>query len=120
MEEHPIKLWHDALLSGEYPQGKGYLNKNDKYCCLGVACEVAIKNGIKLKKGSFNGRISYNSSFYGWPIEIKRWLSYKKRGLIDEKGKHEHPIDLNDIKEYTFKQIAAAIKRTYPEHFPEE
>ena len=43
------KLWIEALRSGEYEQGYGVLRDiNDNYCCLGVACEVAIKNGLNL------------------------------------------------------------------------
>lgn len=34
------KLWIQALRSGEFAQGVGYLNSGDTYCCLGVACEV--------------------------------------------------------------------------------
>lgn len=35
-----------ALRSGEYPQGRGALRWNDTYCCLGVACEVAVRHGV--------------------------------------------------------------------------
>ena len=45
-----IQKWVDGLLSGEYEQGRGKLNKDGKFCCLGVACEVAIKNGLNLSK----------------------------------------------------------------------
>jgi hypothetical protein len=34
------KKWVAALRSGEYKQGIGYLKRNDRYCCLGVAREV--------------------------------------------------------------------------------
>ena len=34
------KLWTNALRSGEYQQGKGRLKHDDKYCCLGVLCEL--------------------------------------------------------------------------------
>jgi hypothetical protein len=39
-----IRLWVDALRSGEYEQGKNYLLSPDgkqRYCCLGVACEIS-------------------------------------------------------------------------------
>ena len=33
--------WINALKSGEYKQGKGVLNRNNKeFCCLGVLCEL--------------------------------------------------------------------------------
>ena len=34
--------WLDALRNGKYKQGESYLrNRDNKYCCLGVLCEVA-------------------------------------------------------------------------------
>ena len=34
------KKWVAALRSGEYEQGQGYLQKDGKFCCLGVLCHV--------------------------------------------------------------------------------
>lgn len=34
------KAWVAALRSGKYQQGRDYLCKDNRYCCLGVACEV--------------------------------------------------------------------------------
>lgn len=33
--------WIAALRSGEYKQGNGRLRDGDKYCCLGVLCDVS-------------------------------------------------------------------------------
>lgn len=33
--------WLAALRSGDYEQGTGRLAEDGKFCCLGVACEVA-------------------------------------------------------------------------------
>jgi hypothetical protein len=38
--------WIDALLSGKYQQGKGYLQNEGKFCCLGVLCELAVNAKI--------------------------------------------------------------------------
>ena len=35
--------WLKALRSGEYKQGRESLRKDDKYCCLGVLCDIAPK-----------------------------------------------------------------------------
>lgn len=32
--------WVDALRSGKYTQGHGYLLKDSKFCCLGVLLEI--------------------------------------------------------------------------------
>lgn len=44
------KLLTDALRSGEYRQGRNRLRRHrdgepDGFCCLGVACDVYLKNG---------------------------------------------------------------------------
>lgn len=41
--------WIAALRSGEYKQGKFYLEHNGGYCCLGVACKIA---GAEAKSGT--------------------------------------------------------------------
>lgn len=47
-------MWVEALRSGEFEQGVGKLKDGDgKYCCLGVACEVAIRNGLYLTVEDF-------------------------------------------------------------------
>ena len=33
--------WLQALESGNYKRGTGVLRNNDKFCCLGVACDVS-------------------------------------------------------------------------------
>lgn len=33
--------WLDALRSGKYQQGHNTLHPTDKFCCLGVLCDVA-------------------------------------------------------------------------------
>lgn len=57
------RKWVEALRSGRFQQGVGYLRKNDvvydvhdpfgvpptpvsRYCCLGVLCELAVEEGI--------------------------------------------------------------------------
>lgn len=39
--------WTTALRSGEYEQGTGMLRSaDDKFCCLGVLCDLAVQNGV--------------------------------------------------------------------------
>ena len=49
MNKQVKKLWMDALKSGKYEQGKGRLRRNmlgaqDRYCCLGVLCDLSISH----------------------------------------------------------------------------
>jgi hypothetical protein len=38
--------WVEALRSGRYKQATGALKKEDGYCCLGVACDLAAQDGV--------------------------------------------------------------------------
>jgi hypothetical protein len=38
--------WTKALRSGDYEQGEGVLRRGDRFCCLGVLCDLAVKAGI--------------------------------------------------------------------------
>ena len=41
--------WLEALRSGEYEQGRDYLNHDGNFCCLGVLCDLAVKAGVKVE-----------------------------------------------------------------------
>ena len=43
--EEVIKLWVKALRSGEYKQTKDSLKNRGGFCCLGVLCDLAAKDG---------------------------------------------------------------------------
>ena len=49
------KAWISALRSGEYKQGQGKLKMADKFCCLGVVTDLAVKEG----KGKWRGNRFY-------------------------------------------------------------
>lgn len=38
--------WVAALRSGEYKQGHGALRYEDSFCCLGVLCDLAAREGV--------------------------------------------------------------------------
>lgn len=40
------RTWATALRSGKYIQGQGYLLKDGKYCCLGVACDLFDRDSL--------------------------------------------------------------------------
>ena len=48
-----VQLLVNALRSGEFEQGKGSLKLPNEgktyYCCLGVATEVALRNGLRIE-----------------------------------------------------------------------
>ena len=56
MNKEVKKLWVEALRSGKYEQGRGCLRKGDKFCCLGVLCD--------LNEPSWNTRPEISLSIY--------------------------------------------------------
>lgn len=47
MDQAFKERWIAALESGEYPKGVGALRtSNGGYCCLGVACELLVADGV--------------------------------------------------------------------------
>lgn len=130
MNRENIQKWVDALRSGEYKQGFGYLNQADKrgesrYCCLGVACEVAIRNGLQLDKsdsmdgcrkvrttngGSSFHRYYYNNHSCDLPYAVARWLGIDRDMQFHYQNSFQGFVGLNDGLELSFSEIADLIE----------
>lgn len=86
-----IELWAKALESGEYRQGSQSLLDGNKYCCLGVACDLAMKNGVELNvMVSYTGRVFFDGSPSYLPTAVQNWF-----GDIDA-----DPVLFNLFEEY--------------------
>ena len=48
MKRVTSKEWSDALRSGEYQQGKDFLHEGNRFCCLGVLCDLFDPDGWTL------------------------------------------------------------------------
>ena len=89
--------WVEALESGEYKQGKTYLrDSEDKYCCLGVACEVMgiepVKRGVNYEYNNSNIflrnfdelDLRNHSGAFLYPIETPHGVFCTLMGMNDE------------------------------------
>ena len=103
-----LKKWVEALRSGRYKQGKGALCYNkDKYCCLGVLCEVA---GLRYKKNT--------SGYKSYVFRIYKNLNLSSENSIPNGhplakllGKEQDLlIEMNDRDDFTFNEIANWIE----------
>lgn len=128
-----VKLWVDALRSGEYRQGHGELTTLDTQnnilsnCCLGVACEVALKNGVEMTIENRNGRRRYDGNGTDLPPAVQRWLdmpdadtgeyaAYGRDVILSydpNDDYHFMATTANDSAGWTFDQIANALERRY-------
>lgn len=117
MNENAQK-WVEALESGEYEQGGGALCRDDEFCCLGVACDVALKNGVALKVDRDQSWVTFDGHPLTLPPAVQDWL-----GLRTEDGALcEGPslTDLNDWESHSFAEIAAVIRSEPPGLFKED
>lgn len=117
MNDEVKQLWVAALRSGKYEQTHNRLRVNDKYCCLGVLCEVAIKQGLDLDRvqSSTDSATWLYDGYDGYlPPKVLDWA-----GLPDRNPEVEIKVgdnyrtslaDANDNLEYDFNQIADLIE----------
>lgn len=57
MKKEVAKAWVEALRSGKYKQGKGWLRQEEPgveptFCCLGVLCDLSGQGRWKESAGS--------------------------------------------------------------------
>lgn len=104
----------EALRSGKYKQTRRALHDENGYCCLGVACEVAIENGVSIKRlsPSQNRRISYT---YNGESAILPSIVQEYFGFNDNNGGYEYDgsnVSLTDDNDWgkTFDEIADIIE----------
>lgn len=68
------KEWVKALRSGDYAQGRGALRDvADKFCCLGVLCDLAVEAGIIDAPIVEGGLYVYDRELAGVPAKVQEW-----------------------------------------------
>lgn len=114
--------WINALLSGEYKQGNNALHINKQFCCLGVLCDLAEKEGIVTSKlydhhnkdvetYSFGCDEQGNDEWEQLPPVVAKWA-----GINDYIGLYNNEFpslaEANDDG-CTFEEIANIIKKNF-------
>lgn len=117
--------WVKALRSGDYKQGRGLLCENDKFCCLGVLCDIAVKNDVAvkvtIKGGEFFKRRVYDTFHNQLPRSVTEWAGMKKNNFggkfkpldLPDDVMYESLWELNDLAKKNFNEIATVIERHY-------
>lgn len=131
-----MRKFVEALRSGEFTQGIGWLERTDKptgvtkNCCLGVACRVAYRNGVELNPlTNFRELVEFDGTSDYMPALVSEWLGLEAKTendnstpsgawmgnpkLLTEDGTECLATELNDSHMYSFSQIADAFERTY-------
>jgi hypothetical protein len=113
MNKEVAKKWVKALRSGEYKQGINVLNRDNKeFCCLGVLCELAAKEGVvssvvevrDLDAASDLPCYSYDGEASFLPESVVNWAKLK---AASQQAEFTY---MNDFLRYTFDKIADYIE----------
>ena len=67
--------WVAALRSGEYEQGHASLRVGDAFCCLGVLCDIAVRDGVIGEPTIDEGEYAYGRLMERGvlPTEVEVW-----------------------------------------------
>lgn len=128
MRHDVAERWVKALRSGEYEQGRGVLrDHNNRYCCLGVLCDLYAKEKgkdwtLNPDRGAGYGSLySIHHATGILPFEVMEWADIKtEEGLLPEAyprasrtlptlGAARDLTGLNDSG-YTFTAIADLVE----------
>jgi len=102
----------DALRSGEYKQTKQRLRNDEGFCCLGVACDIYMKETgdgewVKMALGSSQKfMIGEVGSMTSLPKPVAEWFGIQGLGYYN--SSEPHLAQLND-KGRSFQEIATFI-----------
>ena len=123
MKKEVAEKWMETLRSGEYKQTTGKLANVERteHCCLGVLCELAIKEGVDVEVSVRLDEDDGDDKFYtefdketGHPPDsVRKWA-----GMGSPSGRLYQPAydedtslaSLND-RNWSFKQIADVIEK---------
>ena len=117
MRKDIAEKWVEALRSDLFVQGQDMLAniKRTEHCCLGVLCEIAIENGVRVKVETEGEEyMKFAGEGYRLPHVVKEWadMMFDDGRLFDE-DTEDLPLDslaeLNDSGS-SFKEIADHIE----------
>jgi len=113
--------WVSALRSGEFKQGTMQLRTlDDKYCCLGVLCALAVREGVidpplPGVQGQFTDAYYFDGNKNYVPLSVRQWA-----GLEDSVGGYhvegvetEQVLAVNNDASMPFPQIADIIEKHF-------
>lgn len=114
MNQEVKKKWVAALRSGDYTQGLGSLkNAKSEYCCLGVLCDVAQKEGLALieKYRTYEKAFTFDGEKTFLPYSVRDWAQLSTEAPYVLVGAGMERLDhLNDSGDFSFNQIADLIE----------
>jgi hypothetical protein len=134
MNQEIKAAWVSALRSGEYEQGEAALQVGNKFCCLGVLCDIAVKQfDLKLEvEKDMSGcsddtccdpdrprPVAYNGESAFLPSIVADWAGLEDKGgtlttpVRTPVGDDAHALYVANDGGLTFPQIADIIEAQF-------
>lgn len=114
-----LERWVNALKSGKYKQGHATLCFRDKYCCLGVACDISNRStGLKWGRDYELGGYGYGGSGESAFLrkETIEYFGFKDQigfsftgNFCDTQSAIVNLANLNDVYNWSFKKIGNLV-----------
>lgn len=145
LQRERIRKLVEALRSGEYEQAHDRLRRDDRFCCLGVACDIYRKetgNGYWERDRSriypyqfiISGTGRGDGSDFGLPRAVQHWFGFDREEpevelspVIDDEGLPVSKLALsalndgsNDVKAQNFDVIADILEANFLTNTPED
>lgn len=93
--------WLAALRSGDYQQGRSLLHYEDRFCCLGVLCDLYAKDTGNTWES--NGSVcNMHRSDQLLPLQVQEWAGLKHSDPMGLAGRNDDGA--------TFEELAAIIE----------
>lgn len=102
--------WLNALRSGKYKQSKNSLKDSDGFCCFGVLCDLAAKDGGPKWAEDRNGDPEFFGKRGSIPVQMTAFMGLNRTGeCTDEsllvRANDEFGMDFNAIADLIEKKI---------------
>jgi hypothetical protein len=104
MNKEIAKKWVDALRSGDYVAARKQLRAGDRFCCLGVLCDVYAQENA----ASWDGEKFFGEIFYA-PETVTDWVGLGVE-MQRERGTQGFYAEMQDGGK-SFAEIAAQIEK---------
>lgn len=106
--------WIKALRSGEYKQGKVYLNSDNKFCCLGVLSDLYLKEHGK--EWQDEGHFKRVAAFAcGLDREVMDWAGLEKMDVVGHYSYEKKSLATLNDSDTCFNEIADIIEIDWEE-----
>jgi hypothetical protein len=115
MKKEIKERWIEALESGRYEQGAGYLHEGESFCCLGVLCDIVKEEiGLKIRVETQENGVElyyYDGEEAGLPESVIEYTGVDAIGKIP-RATFGSLATMNDSGS-SFTEIARVIRQNF-------